>query len=356
MNFFTKETKTALQAKEQALWLAFAPIAFQATIALRDMGILDVVSKSGSAGITQKEVQEQVKLSPYAVRVLLEAGLGLELLIIQENKYILTKTGYFILHDKLTRINMDFSRDVCYRAMSHLQDSLIDGKPRGLQELGPWPTIYEGLAHLPEPANTSWFNFDHYYSDLAFPDVLPIVFEEKPKKLLDIGGNTGKWSKACAQYDPDVHVTLLDLAIQIELAEKNIKESLLSDRVDFYVTDILNEDMPFPEGFDVIWMSQFLDCFSEEEIISILIRCRKALNEGGSIFILEPFWDKQMFKSAAFCLQQTSLYFTAIANGNSQMYFSENFYDLIKKAGLQVVMENNKIGLNYTLLKCIPLN
>ena len=103
-------------------------------------------------------------------------------------------------------------------------------------------------------------------------------------------------------------------------------------------------------------MSQFLDCFSEEEIISILIRCRKALNEGGSIFILEPFWDKQMFKSAAFCLQQTSLYFTAIANGNSQMYFSENFYELIKRADLQVVMENNNIGLNYTLLKCIPLN
>src|SRR5690606_32142133 len=195
MNFFTKETKTALQAKEQALWLAFAPIAFQATVALRDLGILDIISKSGSSGITQKEVQEQVKLSPYAVRVLLEAGLGIELIIFQDNKYVLTKTGYFILHDKLTRINMDFSRDVCYKAMSHLQDSLIDGKPRGLQELGPWPTIYEGLAHLPEPANTSWFNFDHYYSDLAFPDVLSIVFQEKPKKLFAIGGNTGKWSK-----------------------------------------------------------------------------------------------------------------------------------------------------------------
>lgn len=356
MNFFTKETKTALQAKEQALWLAFAPIAFQATIALRDMGILDIVSKSGSGGITQQGIQEQVKLSRYALRVLLEAGLGLELLIIQDKNYILTKTGYFILHDKLTRINMDFSRDVCYKAMTHLQDSLVDGKPRGLKELGPWSTIYEGLAHLPEPANTSWFNFDHYYSDLAFPDVLPIVFSEKPKKLLDIGGNTGKWSKACVQYDSEVHVTLLDLGIQIELAEKNITESGLADRVDFYVTDILNHELPFPIGFDVIWMSQFLDCFSEEEIVNILLKCRMALNEGGSIFILEPFWDKQMFKSAAFCLQQTSLYFTAIANGNSQMYFSENFFDLIRRAGLQVVMENNKIGLNYTLLKCIPLN
>ncbi|WP_282456983.1 hypothetical protein [Chitinophaga sedimenti] len=38
-----------------------------------------------------------------------------------------------------------------------------------------------------------------------------------------------------------------------------------------------------------------------------------------------------MFKAAAFSLQQTSLYFTAMANGNSQMYYSEVFYECVKK-------------------------
>lgn len=353
MNFFNKETKTALQAKEQALWLAFAPIAFQSAKALRDFGILKVIGESGSRGLTIEEVLEHVTLSRYSTRVLLEAGLGLEMLIVNDKRYTLTKTGHFILHDTLTRINMDFSHDVCYKAMYHLQDSLKDNKPRGLQELGPWETIYQGLAILPEPARTSWFNFDHYYSDLAFPSVLPIVFEHKPKKLLDIGGNTGKWSIACANYDPEVQVTIMDLPIQVNLARKSVAEAGLQDRIHFFETNILDESLPFAQGFDVIWMSQFLDCFSEEEIISILRRCREALNDGGSIYILEPFWDRQPFKSAAFCLQQTSLYFTTLANGNSQMYHTDVFFDCIRAAGLEVVMENNSMGLSYTLLRCV---
>ena len=38
---------------------------------------------------------------------------------------------------------------------------------------------------------------------------------------------------------------------------------------------------PFPKGYDAIWMSQFLDCFSEEEIVSILKRCYDALDDDG---------------------------------------------------------------------------
>ncbi|HMX80768.1 MAG TPA: methyltransferase, partial [Ferruginibacter sp.] len=105
-------------------------------------------------------------------------------------------------------------------------------------------------------------------------------------------------------------------------------------------------------GFDAIWMSQFLDCFSDAEIVSILKRCRAALDANGSIFILEPFWDRQRFEVAAFCLQQTSLYFTALANGNSQMYSAEVFLKCIDEAGLTVVKQTDRIGLSQTLLQC----
>ncbi|SFN39891.1 O-methyltransferase [Chitinophaga sp. YR627] len=352
MEFFTKETKTALQAQEAALRLAFAPIAFQATRALRDMGILQAISDAGQTGLTIEEVLEKVSMSRYAVRVLLEAGLGIELLIIKDKKYILTKTGYFILHDRLTRINMDFSQDICYLGMNHLQESLTEGKPAGLKELGPWDTIYPGLPLLPPEIGKSWFDFDHYYSDLAFPQALPIVFENKPRRLLDIGGNTGKWTLACTAYDKDVQVTMFDLPGEIAIAAQRAKDAGVADRVSFHEANILDESLPFPSGFDAIWMSQFLDCFSEEQIVSILKRCGDALTETGTIYILEPFWNRQRFKAAAFSLQQTSLYFTAMANGNSQMYHTDDFFKCIDDAGLQIIEENNEMGLSYTLLKC----
>lgn len=352
MNFFSTDTKNALQAKEHAQWIAFAPMVFQASRILRDSGILKEVEKARKTGITLEELVEKVGLPHYGVRVLVEAGLGIGLIIINNNKYTITKAGYFVLNDQLTRVNFDFTNDVCYEGIMSLDKSVRTKKPEGLKVLGDWNTIYEGLSILPQPARDSWFNFDHYYSDNAFGEVLPHVIKEKPLKILDIGGNTGKWSIACVNYNPDVKMTIMDLPVQIVAAKENIKAKGLEKRIDFHEADVLNENIPFPKGFDAIWMSQFLDCFSDEQILSILKRCVNSINEGGYIYILELFWDKQRFEASAFCLQMTSLYFTTMANGTSQMYDSKVFIGLIEQSGLEVVEHIDHIGVSHSLLKC----
>jgi cyclopropane fatty-acyl-phospholipid synthase-like methyltransferase len=144
----------------------------------------------------------------------------------------------------------------------------------------------------------------------------------------------------------------MDLPGQVGMAKEQIAAKGYSDRIRFYECNILDESQPFPKNFDAIWMSQFLDCFSDDEIRSILRRCKTALSKTGKIYILEPFWDRQKFKAAAFSLQQTSLYFTAMANGNSQMYHSDNFIRFIHDAGLEVTAQNDGIGVSHTLLTC----
>ncbi|WP_341227015.1 class I SAM-dependent methyltransferase [uncultured Arcticibacterium sp.] len=352
MDFFKEDKLSALESIEYAQWIAFAPMVFQASRLLRDKGILSIIQKNRRKGISLENICKELSLPNYAVRVLLESGLGIGLVIRNDNKYSLTKTGHFLLSDELTKANMDFTHDVCYQALFHLDESLETGKPEGLKVLGNWPTVYEGLSELPEKVANSWFAFDHFYSDNAFQKVLPLVFQEKPKKLMDIGGNTGKWAISCGNYDSDVNVTIVDLPGQVDMAKKNIAANGLSDRISFHQTDLLNPTNALPKGHDAIWMSQFLDCFSDEEIISILTRCHAALTDDGYVFIMEPFWDKQKFKASAFSLQQTSLYFTAVANGNSQMYESAVFLSFIEKAGLEVVEEIDNIGVCQTLLKC----
>ncbi|MGC3948588.1 MAG: methyltransferase [Chryseolinea sp.] len=355
MNFYEKEKLSAIKAMEHAQWIAFAPFVFQATRILRDSNILAIVEAKRD-GITLDEIQQQVNMSPYAVRVLVEAGLGMGLIILNDGKYKATKTSYFILHDELTRVNMDLTQDVCYQGMYHLEESLKNGKPEGLKVLGNWDTIYEGLStNFPPKAKKSWLAFDHYYSDNSFPLVLPLVYQYKPKRLLDIGGNTGKWSIQSFGYDPDVHITIIDLPGNVETARSKIEELGYGNRISFYPCNVLDESNPFPNGFDAIWMSQFLDCFSEEEITSILKRCRGALAPGGKIFIMELFWDRQRFEASAFSLQQTSLYFTAMANGNSQMYDSKVFNKCIEAAGLRIVSETDNIGVSHTLQVCEPV-
>jgi len=70
------------------------------------------------------------------------------------------------------------------------------------------------------------------------------------------------------------------------------------------------------------------------------------------LYILELFWDRQPNETAAFCLQQTSLYFTCIANGNSQMYHSADLLQCVTESGFRVLEERDHVGQYHTLLKC----
>ncbi len=342
---------TALEALERAQWIAFAPFVFQATLALRDHGILAAIERS-ELGLTLDETAAAVGLPVYGTRVLLEAGLGIGVVLEHEGRYRLTKTGTFVQRDPMTRANMDFTRDVNYHGIAELGASVKSGKPEGLKVFGPWATVYEGLAQLPDVVRRSWFGFDHHYSDGAFGAALPLVFRGKPRRLLDIGGNTGKWALACLRHDPDVEVTLVDLPGQLQNAEQNLGAAGLLGRVKLHQADLLDDTQQLPHGDDVIWMSQFLDCFSEDQIVSILRRCVAAMADHTRIYILEAFWDCQRFPAASFCLQMTSLYFTAIANGNSQMYRSTTFLACIHAAGLEVEHQHDELGLSHTLLVC----
>jgi hypothetical protein len=352
MNFFTKDTKSAFEAITNAQFIAFAPIVFQATKSLRDLGILAMVEDSGLNGVTLEEIYTKLKLSEYGVRVLLEAGLGIGLVIKNDEKYTITKTGLFILNDRMTRVNMDFTNDVCYEGMFTLTDSIKEGKPTGLKVLGDWPTVYEGLAHLPKPIQDSWFAFDHYYSDGSFDQALAQLFKRQPKHILDIGGNTGKFTLKCMNYNPDVKLTILDLPGQLAMAKENVAKTPFAERVNYFPINILDDAQRFPKGADAIWMSQFLDCFSEDEIVSILKRCHEAISDDGNIYIMETFWDRQKFEPGAFSLQMTSLYFTNIANGNSQMYDSAVFNKLIDRAGFKIVEQIDNVGISHTIQVC----
>lgn len=272
--------------------------------------------------------------------------------MMKDDKYYITKTGYFILSDELTRVNMDFTQDVNYEGMMQLEDSIINGKPEGLKVFGKWDTVYEALSELPPKVRKSWFAFDHYYSDYAFPEVLPHIFKSKPKRILDIGGNTGKFSIFCAQNNDDVHMTILDLPGQIKDAKIKIHKANLDDRISTHALNLLDNSIPFPLGYDAIWMSQFLDCFSQEEILGLLKRSYDALDENGSLHILETYWDKQEFEASTYSLHATSLYFTAIANGNSQMYHSDDMTKLIDKSGFYIDEFIENIGVSHTLFIC----
>ena len=139
---------------------------------------------------------------------------------------------------------------------------------------------------------------------------------------------------------------------QVNVARKNIADAGFEDRISAIDINLLDNSIPFPKGFDVIWMSQFIDCFSLEEISGLFNRTYEAMTADASFYILETFWDLQKFQASTYSLHATSLYFTAVANGNSQMYHSQDILQIIEKAGFVVDKLHEIIGMSHTLIKC----
>ncbi|MCL2043172.1 MAG: class I SAM-dependent methyltransferase [Treponema sp.] len=359
-NYFCDNIK-AVDARHEAQKIAFAPLTFQAVRALLDLGLLQIISESKENGISLSEAAAAAGISAYGAEVLLEVALGMNIIKLlpgketpeEDNRFILGKIGFFLLDDEMTKVNFNFSNDVCYKGAFELTRSIKTGKPQGLDVFGyEGKTIYEVLSSLPERVKESWFAFDHFYSDISFEEALPIVFSHKPKKIVDIGGNTAKWAICCCKYDPSVKVLIADLPGQTAVAEKNAGIAGFSDRINVFPCNMLNDETALPTGADVYWMSQFLDCFSPEEITCIMKKVRASAGPDSNIYVLEPLWDKQRFEAASFSLQAISLYFTCMANGNSKMYRFNDLTNAIERAGFTLVETRHNHGSkDYSLLR-----
>ncbi len=353
---YTKEQLSAVEAQRRAEFIAWGPAVFQSQRLMIKLGLLDLLRDCGEEGLTRAEIAERTGLSDYAAKCLLEASLciGSVLVDADNGRYTLSKTGWFLLNDPATRVNIDFNHDVNYEGWFHLEEALLEGRPAGLRHFGSWPTVYEGLSQLPEQVQKSWFGFDHFYSDSSFPEALEIVFGKYGvKSLYDVGGNTGKWALRCVEHDKEVEVTVLDLPQQIEMMRENTKGKPGAERIKGCGINLLDAAAAFPKregGLDAIWMSQFLDCFSMDEITSILSRAREAMTADTRLFIMETLWDRQRFDTAAFCLTMTSLYFTAIANGNSKMYNMEDMLQCVNDAGLRLENVYDGLGQGHSIL------
>ncbi len=343
----SQKKQSRIEALSEAQKLAFAPMSFQALASMIDLGILKFLDKNS---VTLQDIINGLNLDEYTVKTLLQIAEVISIAEEIEGKYTLLPKGEAFLYDEMTIANFNFVRNICYLGASELTNSFIRKTPEGLKKFisDKESTIYPIIPNLAEPMKSSWYDFDNLYSDNCFDKVFEII-SSKYKRIFDIGGNTGKFEKICLK-NSGIEITMLDLAENISA---RINDPELNG-CDFYPVNVLDKNIVYPKMENAaILMSQFLDCFSKEQILKILTDLKNNIDKESSIFILEPFTNNQNFEAAKFSLVHISLYFTCMANGVSKMYEQGEIIDLIKKAGLELIKVHNNIGpFDYTLLEC----
>ena len=350
---FSPPKQRAFDARFEAQKIAFGPVVFHCVRYAWKRGMLQALADAGECGITLDELEATGRWNGYALKLALESCLSAGVVLIEDGRWQLDKTGFCLISDEITRINFNFVHDVCYQGLFELERSLDAGKPLGLAHLGEWPSIYPALSELPEPAKSSWFAFDHHYSDTSFPDILPDVFATGPRRLMDIGANTGKFSLAALAHDPRAELHLVDLAPQLQMASANLTAAGVRERAQLHARDLLDDSATLPAGMDLVWMSQFLSCFGEAQIASIFRRVHDCLADNGHVLVMDTFWDRQRYDIAAYCLINTSPYFAAMASGNSKVYQSTDYIRLAESAGLRLQTVRDGIGYCHSLLRLV---
>jgi len=102
--------------------------------------------------------------------------------------------------------------------------------------------------------------------------------------LVDVGGGLGSLMMQVLALNPKLKGKVFDLASVIEDAEKHISGNACADRVEFVSGDFFEE---IPAGGDAYILCRIIHDWNDKDAISILRRCRQAMNKNGKLLLVE---------------------------------------------------------------------
>jgi len=101
------------------------------------------------------------------------------------------------------------------------------------------------------------------------------------------GGGTGSWSIALAEADPALTATVFELPEVAAVAEKRLRTSGYSTRIDVLAGELLTGDVP--RGYDAFLLANLVHYFLPETNQAILRKIRAAAEPGARLLIAD-FW------------------------------------------------------------------
>ncbi|HKZ04517.1 MAG TPA: methyltransferase [Methylomirabilota bacterium] len=104
------------------------------------------------------------------------------------------------------------------------------------------------------------------------------------RRIVDVGGGSGGVAIALAQAWPKVSVTIVDLPATAAVAQRNVDEAGLADRIMVLGADILHDALG--ESYDAAVLRGVLVVLSSNDARRLLSRVNHALAPGGAIYIL----------------------------------------------------------------------
>jgi len=231
---------------------------------------------------TAEEVAKKTGASSRALRILMNALIGLDLLKKdRRGRYSLTPESAAFLISRKPGTHAGFFGTIAPQLISRwlgLGDIVHEGRP--------------AVAVNQETEGTEFFS--HLVENIipmSYPaaqklgDHLKIAKTKDEIRVLDLAAGSGIWGIAFAQKSPRVTVRAVDWAGMIPTTKQITEKYGVGDRFNFVEGDLLEAD--FGNDYDIAILGHILHSEGEDRSRNLLKKTFRALKSGGVIAIAE---------------------------------------------------------------------
>ncbi|MEW6236724.1 MAG: methyltransferase [Candidatus Omnitrophota bacterium] len=272
-----------MKTKENALTNIVEEIAagYRGSQILLTANRLGLFAALGEKAMTSIELAKALDADPRGIRILCDALASLSLLDKIGNAYQNSQAALKSLipgaPQSKTALLLHSAR--LYEKWGKLYDAVKKGTPAREEDIDP-RLISDETAFAKAMADVGRLSAIEIAEKLDLSGV---------KKLLDIGGGPGLYSIEFARRNPELRAVILDNEKTLKVAQQNIQQAGLSDRVSVQAVDALEDN--FGQGCDYIFISNVIHSYSAIENAALVVKCAKALAPKGHLCIKDFMLD-----------------------------------------------------------------
>jgi ubiquinone/menaquinone biosynthesis C-methylase UbiE len=289
------------------------------------LNLADIIGSQGP--MTSAELAKKSGADEESVSRLLRALASTGIFSIDENgKYTLTPLAECLKEDNPESIKAMavVLGDMLYKGYDELLYSVKTGD-RGFDKALGVP-VFEYLTNNPETGKL----FDRMMTDIHGGETQPMVDTydfSAFNTVVDIGGGNGEVISAILNKNATVKGILFDLPEVIDRSNNNISAGGLSNRCQLVAGSFFDSVV---KGGDAYIMRHILHDWSDTDAITILTNCRKSMNPGGKILVVEAVIQEGNEPSPFKLLDLTMLLIGGKERTRNQ------FENIFSKAGLKL--------------------
>jgi len=310
----------------------------QVLLACVRLRILEIVSESPR---TLDELAHICQVPVTALQRLINSAVALRLLALRgHSRYGLGALGAPVAGHLGIRAMIEHHA-VLYHDMQDpvalLRDQVSDG-----QMMAYWPYVETHLdesdGKLQQSPRTWEQEKVSRYSQLMSASQ-PFVVDEvlatysfvRHQCVLDVGGGQGTFVSRLAGHAPHLKLKLFDLPQVAALARDSFEKTALSDRIEAFGGDFLNDALP--GGADLVTLVRVAHDHPDAHVNIILRSIFKALPAGGTLLLTEPM--AQASHEAP--LGDAYFHFYLLAMGSGRLRTVKELSDMILRAGFESI-------------------